>query len=203
MRRDPAGGYLRLEEKLDTRKETGPRWLDIYVWAVLLGKTDLALTILPACREPMRAAVIGARLCSVMALMQPLHFVSLEAASDIHENWAIGLLDLCESFEEARRMLVTRSTVWRKPLLHMAVASDLRPLCCHVHCQTLGDEWMSGNDDFDKPSVVINGQDVSLLRMFFFMAIPFDPPWLDSIITWKVRAAAQCAHGSAFTRPGS
>jgi hypothetical protein len=196
-------GYVKLEEESTSgngsaaaaaaaaaSKEVGPKWLDIYVWAVLLGKTELALTILPACREPMRAAVIGARLCSVMAIMQPLHFVALERYSDIHENWAIGLLDLCETFEEARRMLVTTSPVWRQPLLHMAVASDLRPLCCHVHCQTLGDEWMSGNDDFDKPSVVINGQDVSMTRMFIFMLLPLDTPWLicgyDSILTWKV-----------------
>ena len=59
-----------------------------------------------------------------------------------------------------------------------------------MHCQTLGDEWLSGNDDFDKPSVVINGQDVSNTRMFIFMLFPVDTPWLvcghDSIITWKV-----------------
>ena len=173
------------EEVLSNGKGPGPRWLDVYIWAILLGQHKLALALLPSCREPMRAAVIGARLCTEMANALPLHALSLAAAARDHEATAIRLLDLCESFEEARRMLVTKSSMWRKTLLELAVQSDLRPLCAHVQSQTLCDAYMMGNTDFDAPSIVLNGAPSSL-RLFLHMLFPFDLPWLEPMLAWQM-----------------
>lgn len=203
MKREVAsepGSYARLGDSehdkalndIGTASATiGPRWLDVFVWAVLLGNTELALTVLPCCREPMRAAVIGKRLCSYMASKLPLHALTLAEAGRQHEEWAIGLLDLADSFEEAQRMLVTKSKTWRKALLHLAVQSDLRALSSHVHCQTLCEEWLSGNDDFDSPSVVLNGRDISIVRIFFFMLLPVNWPGLRPMLAWRVPPAME------------
>ena len=179
------GEYRLADPSINPREETGPRWLDIYMWAVLYGKNELALKLLPACREPMRAAVLGARLCSTMGEMLPLHAVSLREAGEGHEAWALGLLDLTESFEEAWRMLVTKSRVWSRPLLHMAVQSDLRNFCCHVQCQLLGDEWLNGNSNFDSASVVLNGSDFTTLRMLVHMFVPINPPFMKRMLAWR------------------
>ena len=132
-----SNSYTHLEDS-DQAADMGPRWLDIYVWAVVFGKTELAQKLLPACREPMRAAVLGAKLCTSMAEVLPLHAVSMHAASSMYEHMATDLLDVCESADDAWRMLVTKSKVWTKPLLQMAVQSDLRDFCSHVQCQSIG-----------------------------------------------------------------
>ena len=96
-------------EDLASGGKVGARWIDIYVWAVLLGNTELATLLLPACQEPMRAAVLGARIFDYMANAMPLNAVQLRASAETQEEWAIGLLDLCDNFQEARRMLITLS----------------------------------------------------------------------------------------------
>ena len=110
----------------------GARWIDVYVWAVLLGNTELALTLLPACQEPMRAAIIGARLCGHMQLMLPLHANVIEEAARVHEAWATNLLELCDSFEDSRRMLITQSRHWNRTVLQLGVQSGLRDFCAHL-----------------------------------------------------------------------
>jgi hypothetical protein len=196
------GAYTKLVETTQKPLKIGPRWLDVYVWAVLLGKTDLALSLVTACQEPMRAAVIGARLCNEMATLQPLHQVSLAAASARHEAWAMSLLDLCESFEDAARMLITESATWTKPLLHMAVQSDLRPFCSHVQCQLLADEWLLGNSDlFARPSAVLRHDDVSTARMLWYMIFPVDLPGMDPMLAWRLPLQMSPSDGAALCLP--
>ena len=123
----------------------GARWVDIYVWAVLLGNDELATTLLPACQEPMRAAVLGSRIFSYMATRMPLNALTIKEMAASQEQWAVGLLDLCDNFQEARRMLITPSSQWKRTVLHLALQSELRDFCAHHHCQTLCDEWLRGN----------------------------------------------------------
>ena len=66
-----------LDPEKNDGESVGARWIDIYVWAVLLGNTDLATMLLPACQEPIRAAVIGARLYDYMSYRMPLNAVEL------------------------------------------------------------------------------------------------------------------------------
>ena len=44
-------------------KRTGIRALDLFVWAVFLGDSKLSTELLTVVQEPIRAAIIGARLC--------------------------------------------------------------------------------------------------------------------------------------------
>ena len=134
----------------------GARWIDVYVWAVLLGNHELALMLLPACQEPMRAAIIGAKLCKHMAEVLPLHAVVLNAKAAEHEDFAVTLLGLCSNFEDARRMLITKSKHWNRTVLHLAVQSGLREFCAHHHCQTLCGEWLRGVQEPEIPQVVMD-----------------------------------------------
>ena len=134
----------------------GCRALDLYVWAVLLGNTDLALTLLPFCQEPMRAAIVGARLCQHMVQRFPLDKQVLQEARDAHERFAIDLLELCGTFLDARRMLATRSQFWNRTVLEMAVASDLLEFCKHRYPQTLCDEMLRGNTELGQSVVLEN-----------------------------------------------
>jgi hypothetical protein len=179
---DGGHGYMKLAEEIDVKKITGPKWIDIYLWAILLGETELALALLPACREPMRAAVIGAGIAKAMASALPLHAVTLQEAAEEHEAYAIKLLDMCETFEDAWRMLITKSTTWTRPVLHQAVAANLKKFVYHVHCQTLGDEWLYGRADFEKPAVMLNGTAFTTARMLLHMAVPLDPPLMRKML---------------------
>jgi hypothetical protein len=179
---DGGRGYMKLTEAIEVKKITGPKWIDIYLWAILLGETELALALLPACREPMRAAVIGAALAKSMADALPLHAVALQEAADEHEAYAIKLLDMCETFEDAWRMLITKSTSWTRPLMHQAVIAGLKKFAYHVHCQTLGDEWLYGRADFEQTAVMLNGTSHSVARMVLHAVVPFDPPFFPKML---------------------
>ena len=169
----------------------GARWIDIYVWAVLLGNTDLALSLLPACQEPMRAAIIGARLCAHMQAKLPLHASHLEAAARTHEAWATNLLELCDSFEDSRRMLVTKSRHWNRTVLQLGVQSGLRDFAAHAQTQTLCDEWLRGNIELETPQVVLDSGMHGLggaLRIMVGALMPFPVPaqLLAPITHWEI-----------------
>ena len=112
--------------------------------------------LLPACQEPMRAAIIGAKLCATTAEVLPLHAVVLNAKAAEHEDFAVTLLGLCSNFEDARRMLITKSKHWNCTVLHLAVQSGLREFCAHHHCQTLCGEWLRGVQEPEIPQVVMD-----------------------------------------------
>jgi hypothetical protein len=88
----------------------GPRWLDVYVWSVLLDDAKLSRTLLLGCEEPMRAAIIGARLALHMCHKLPLQAVSLLKRAEEHELWATHLLDLCQNAGDARSACSKRPT---------------------------------------------------------------------------------------------
>lgn len=157
VKRRASSGALRSLEEV-AASSVGPRWIDVYVWAVLLGNTNLALALLPACQEPMRAAIIGARVCSYMQHRLPLHANNLEAAARTHEAWATNLLELCDTFEDSRRMLITKSRHWNRTVLQLGVQSGLRDFCAHANTQTLCDEWLRGNIELEDPQVVLDGR---------------------------------------------
>ena len=138
------------------RPKMGARWLDVFVWAVFLGNHQLASMILPACQEPIRAAIIGARLCNHMADKIPLQHIELRACAAAHERFATSLLDLCESFDEARRMLITQSLHWNRTVLQLAVQSGLRDFCAHTMCQMLCNDMYKGNINAEKAQVVLS-----------------------------------------------
>ena len=123
-----------------------------------------------------------------MATRLPLHKVDLSAAAHEHESFAVRLLTLCDNFEDARRMLITRSRHWNRTVLHLAVQSGLRDFCAHAHCQTLCDEWFRGNLDAEVPQVVLASQEMpsllGALRIVFAALVPITPPGFEPLTTW-------------------
>lgn len=93
----------------------------------------------------MRCALIGAGLCNRMAEIAPLHTLWLNERARRNEQWALRLLDLCDSFDDARRMLITSVPMWSRTVLHLAVGSGMRLICAHAHSQSLCDEFFRGN----------------------------------------------------------
>jgi hypothetical protein len=105
----------------------------------------MALMLLPFTQEPIRAAIIGARLCQYMASKLPLDAIKLMEHATAHEHFATTLLDLCSSFNDARRMLRTKSQDWNRTVVQLATQSNLQNFCAHRYCQTLADEMLRGN----------------------------------------------------------
>lgn len=166
----------------------GARWIDIYVWAVLLGNTELALMLLPACQEPMRAAIIGARLCAYMATKLPLHRNMLTDAAKEHESFATNLLDLCDTFEDARRMLTTKSRHWNRTVVQLGLQSGLRDFIAHMYCQTLCDQWYMGNTDpVEKEAILASNEPpgpLGFVTIILAAIVPIKIPGLPSMIKW-------------------
>ena len=128
-------GLCRYWERKLKRRETlagkehvklGVRMLDIYVWAVLLGNSTLALSLLPKCREPIRAAIIGVRLFKCMAKRLPLHRETLEAFAVEHEAWATNMLDLCKDYELASHLLTCPSDTFQRNVIQLALHTGCR-----------------------------------------------------------------------------
>ena len=191
---DKVESHAKKEKSGGTHGALGCRWIDVYVWAIFSGNNEMATALLPACQEPMRAAIIGARVCNYMKEVLPLHAVELAEAALGHEKWACGLLDLCDNFDEARRMLVTKSRHWNRNVLQLAVQSKLRDFCAHNHCQLLCDEWLRGNlnrPEKEALQVVIrptltNPGMFGMLRIYAHALIPFELPGLQKMTQWHV-----------------
>ena len=84
------------------------------MWAVLLGNTELAKVLLATCADPMRASLLGARLCNHMAEVLPIEKQGLEVAAAEHESFAIKLLDLCPNPGKASLLLLTPARHWTR-----------------------------------------------------------------------------------------
>ena len=173
-------------EDLASGGEIGPRWIDVYVWSVLLGNTEIAMTLLPACQEPMRAAVIGARIFADMAVLMPLNGLQLRESAKSQEEWAIQLLELCDNFTDARRMLITKSSQWQRTVLQLALQSGLRNFCAHHHCQSLCDEFLRGNNRTPGggPIAILKERNSNLVKMLAFAACPIDAIWGGETLEW-------------------
>lgn len=113
------GGMSEHEAAQRATKENKPgiRALDLYVWAVLFGNTELAMVLLGTCADPMRAALLGARICNHMADVLPIESESLEEAARQHEDFAIALLDLCDNQNDAKCMLLSPAVRLPPPCL--------------------------------------------------------------------------------------
>ena len=120
-------------------QKSSPKAIDLYLWAVLLGNTPLAMGLLPSCSEPLRAGLLGAFLCHRMAAALPLDAAELQAAARKHEDFSESLLDACSHDDDARKLLTTRSRHWPKTVIQLAVQAGLKSFCDSRYCQSLCD----------------------------------------------------------------
>eukprot|EP00908_Phaeocystis_cordata_P005249 Transcript_15726.p1 GENE.Transcript_15726~~Transcript_15726.p1 ORF type:complete len:838 (-),score=257.41 Transcript_15726:48-2561(-) len=120
------------------------RTLDLFIWAVLLGHTELASVLVTSCREPVRAALLGARISNFMADSLPLDAEELREAAAQHQAFAEGVLNMCPNFEAASIILATRSRIWHRCVIQLAVQSELKVFCANRYCQQLCDALYLG-----------------------------------------------------------
>ena len=132
-------------DKAKHENRLGVRLLDLYVWAVLLGNTELAKVLLGNCDEPMRAAILGARVCNHMAENLPVESFNLLAAAREHEEFAVNLLDLCANQTDAAILLLTPSRHWERNVLELGVYSEMKQFLAHRHCQNIMDTNLFGD----------------------------------------------------------
>ena len=93
------------EERTDCLK---PEWIDLMMWAVLMGCEPLARLMWEQTKEPTRAAIMASRMCRQMAAsreIQDRYDTRLLEQADTYEKWAIDILDSIDNENEARELL--------------------------------------------------------------------------------------------------
>ena len=63
------------------------------IWAVLTGQPTLARDLWAKTLEPLRAALVCARVCAKLAARDADSSEDLLLQSEMYEQWAIGVLD--------------------------------------------------------------------------------------------------------------
>ena len=127
------------QQEAEAKHKMGIRALDLYVWAVLLGNTDLAIVILPMGDEPIRSALIGARICKHMAELLPVEEPQLKEAASRHEEWAIEILNLCANQDAATTLLTSPTRHWDRNVIGLATFSNMKHFVAHRYCQNMCD----------------------------------------------------------------
>ena len=118
---------------------------------MLLGNTELAAVLLTACEEPIRAALLGARICNQMAERLPIESENLKADAARHEAFAVDLLELAPNQQAATLLLLAPSRHWERNVLQLAVHSDNKGFVAHRRCQHLCDRSLFGDVELETP----------------------------------------------------
>ena len=89
-----------------------PNWMDLTMWAVLMGRQSLARLLWEMTSEPTRAAILATRVCQRLvdeSRGERDRFDSeLSSHAEDYEAWAIDILDSIPESEEAARDRATR-----------------------------------------------------------------------------------------------
>ena len=72
-----------------------PEWSDIFLWAVLVGKPEIAGLLWTKTQDPLRMAVYASLFCRNIAADKPEGTEKTELLSDaeMYEGWAMDLLE--------------------------------------------------------------------------------------------------------------
>ena len=167
-------------KQAERENKPGIRALDLYIWAVLLGNTELAIVLLGECQDPMRAALLGARICNHMADVLPIERDGLKEDASKHEDFAIALLDLCANQNDAKVLLLTPARHWVRNVLELAVNSDMKKFTAHRHCQNLISAILHGDVDSDlfQPSDTSSGGASQAMLPIRFERSPEKGDWV-------------------------
>uniref|UniRef100_A0A7S3B8D3 Ion transport domain-containing protein n=1 Tax=Haptolina ericina TaxID=156174 RepID=A0A7S3B8D3_9EUKA len=141
------GHKLQKKTKMSAEERVGVRALDIFLWSVFLGNNELASVLRTECQEPMRAALLAAKVCLEMAELLPIESADLQTAADEHEDWAIKVLELSANQDAARIMLTALSFHWDRNVIQLALQNKMKRFVAHRHCQNLCDSFLHGDVD--------------------------------------------------------
>ena len=125
------GTYLSAREAL-LPSGLRPEWLDLMMWAVLVGEPEIARHLWTKVTQPLRAALLATRVCRMLvAGMRDSGATtfaeeqSLEADAMMYESWATGLLDEIDEKGAAAALLTSVPSVTLPPAA--AEAAAVRP----------------------------------------------------------------------------
>ena len=136
-------------DDVEVEHRVGVRTLDLYIWAVLLSNTELAMVLLSGCEEPMRAGILGAKICNKMAEMLPIEEDEFKDMAKKYEAFSIALLDLCPSQKAAATLLITPSRHWERNVLQLAASSEMKEFIAHRHVQQLCERSLYGDIEIE------------------------------------------------------
>ena len=86
-----------------------PSWFDLMMWAVCVGDRRIARAMWRECEQPLRAAIVAARLARSLAtsLSRPDSRATFRADADVYESLAMGVLDVATGAEALLLLLYT------------------------------------------------------------------------------------------------
>lgn len=195
----PPAGLARINSQFIKDTDAKVRAIDVYIWCVLLGDTDMAMAMLDVSNDPLRAALIGAHLCNVMAERLHIFEEELTEMGEVHERWAVDLLDLCEDQEAARLMLTTPSYHWDHSVIQLAEKTRMKKFAAHRFCQNLCDQLMLGNIN------KVDGQPCSMRLPRSFVSHPrFGLVLMHALvpIVWRSKQSSENYNGLWLTLKG-
>nr|6CO7_A Chain A, Predicted protein [Nematostella vectensis]6CO7_B Chain B, Predicted protein [Nematostella vectensis]6CO7_C Chain C, Predicted protein [Nematostella vectensis]6CO7_D Chain D, Predicted protein [Nematostella vectensis] len=121
-------------------------YLDVFLWAVLCNRRELARVLWEAGREPMAAALMASRLLKRMASRAQEDNTITDISSDLYdharlfEERAVGVLDECFNENEtlSQTLLVRELDHYsRMTALELAVSAESQDFIAHTSCQVL------------------------------------------------------------------
>ncbi|KAL1512224.1 hypothetical protein AB1Y20_005487 [Prymnesium parvum] len=132
-----------------------PNWLDLMIWAVLANQRAVARVLWEKTAEPLRAALICARVCSKLAARDTGDSEDLLQQAEEYERWAISVLDQASGASDAvdvltlvacRRIGRGIEPLWAGSVMDEATKADFpcRHFVSHKHCQHLLDLYFAG-----------------------------------------------------------
>ena len=165
-----------------------PTWLDLMMWAVLIGEDRLARLLWRKTDEPMRAAIMGARVANkIAAELGPDHlkYEELKKQAQQYEQWAIDVLDEIKEDDMAIALLtvvpkkhVTDESgksggktllMWKDSVMDLACAGDdpCRAFVARSNCQMLLTKFFNG--DYSSSKVKIDTKTSTISLIIYFM----------------------------------
>ncbi|XP_045677007.1 transient receptor potential cation channel subfamily M member 5 [Phyllostomus hastatus] len=120
-----------------TRKSEDP-WRDLFLWAVLQGRHQMAAYFWAMGQEGVATALVACKILREMSHLETEAKVDLTARRAAYEQLALGLFSECYSNSEDRAfaLLVRRSPAWgRATCLHLAAEADTKAFFAHEGVQ--------------------------------------------------------------------
>lgn len=159
----------------DAVLELEPTWTDVMLWAVMAGRRDVAATLWPKTAEPVRAALMAAKLCMRQDKSNGLGSSDWAKDAEAYETWAVDLLECVQTGTEVEKLLSLSSTrgtstgqkeLWSCSTLDLAVRDDGAPCRAFVAsrpCQQVIEGSFNGHFPDSAASI---RQDASLNMVF-------------------------------------
>ncbi len=167
------------------------RMADLFWWAVVTSREELAFTLWPRCEKPLHCAILGYSISSAMADRVNLSRAEINERADRMGLWAVHALQLAKDESLAYHVLdlsllpeplATSAVTRRGPrqsLLDLAMCAGYRPLLSLTHAEQLVDIWWRGgavHGDTGNMTVCVLPEKFSWFVTLLHFLLPFLHP---------------------------